>query len=372
MKTIYTKALSISTALLLIIAGSAFAQDSPLLYTATVEVLSQNEESRIAAMHKGLAEVLVRTSGQTAVLKVPKIQQELKQADRWVERFTYEPVAIDGKATNKFMLTLNFNPEAVKRLLTESRQGLWLQTRPITIAWFAMDTPEGKQLIGNDSELPIPNVVQTTAEARGVPVILPLLDLTDLSKVNADDVWQQNAAALNDVGTGRYNAEAVLMGKFQGLDNGKKWHANWVLMVDEVKLAWEGDASTLSDLVKDGINTMTDKMGARFAQATATTTATTIASTSVTSPSVSLTLAINGIKGMGAYAKSTSYLENLPGVSNLAVQTIGPDYVVYELSVSGGSQELVSLLKRDAVLVPATSSTDAGVVLAKLNYQLSS
>lgn len=355
-------------------------QDKESLYSVSVEVTSQSIDQRQAAFKKGLKEVLVKVSGRSDVLKSPKIEQDLTQPESLVDKFHYQALPADEDNASQFLLLIKFNSKAINELLTQAHQLVWSKERPLTMVWLATeDGPEGRQLLGSDSDSDLTSVVQRTADERGASFMLPLLDLTDLADLTVNDVWQSNREVIEEA-DGRYSAHAALVGNLGSDKEG--WHGQWRLWVNSTEQTWQSSAPDLPSLVKKGINAAVDELATQFASAPSTNisgaakndSGTVNALSADKEASTPLSIVVYGIDDMESYRKVTSYLGNLSGVSSLAVQTIGSDYVVYELSMLGGAEELAASFKRDHLLSPNEKplSKDAAVTSVRLNYRLTS
>jgi len=66
---------------------------------------------------------------------------------------------------------------------------IWGKQRPSTLVWLVVEDEGGRRLIGTDEESEYLSVLKERASVRGIPMLIPLLDLEDNARLKPSDVW---------------------------------------------------------------------------------------------------------------------------------------------------------------------------------------
>ncbi len=61
--------------------------------------------------------------------------------------------------------------------------------RPQVLLWLVDEQGLSRNIISNSSASNLPFVVSEFSSQRGLPIMLPLMDLTDANKIKLSDVW---------------------------------------------------------------------------------------------------------------------------------------------------------------------------------------
>lgn len=107
--------------LLLFAAACALAHAGGL-YTAQVPVASQADEERGAALKAALAQVVVKVSGDAAIVNKPEVAKAIAAADKYVQQYQYaqEVATENGQPQVRLNLVAQFDRDAVDRLIAEA------------------------------------------------------------------------------------------------------------------------------------------------------------------------------------------------------------------------------------------------------------
>ncbi len=103
-----------------------------------------------------------------------------------------------------------FDQAKLTELLQREMLPLWGDRRPVTIVWVAHDTDEGERLILDES-LPsdLGEAIKRKGKERGVPLTLPLMDLTDNVNITTYDVWGRFVEPLRNASV-RYAVDNII------------------------------------------------------------------------------------------------------------------------------------------------------------------
>lgn len=234
------------SSLIVAFASAASAGQKVDIYRADTLVKSQSEGERNAAARATLGEVIVRVSGQRSALDHPAIKAAQPSAQNYLFGFSYkssaEKITVDGKTFPAVGLQLNYEPQAIEKLLRDSQLPLWPATRPKVLVWLVAKDPTGLRLVPEGTDL---QAMQSQAQYRGLPLVFPKLDLEDNLSLTADDLWALDIEKIKTASL-RYRADAILIGRYTPYSLGPIPPA---VVVDPVAAEIPVDAAAVSSLV---------------------------------------------------------------------------------------------------------------------------
>ncbi|MDX2353939.1 DUF2066 domain-containing protein [Stutzerimonas xanthomarina] len=201
---------------------SAHSMAAPLadLYKVREPVASQQPAEREEALRKAFDTLVLRLTGdsssdQQAVAPLRSDPQQL------VSRYAYEGDTV----------VVSFDPVTTERALRSAGLPLWGAERPSILTWWLGETADGSQLVGDAQEGS--SDLRAAAQHRGLPLRLPLADLSEQLVATSDAVTAKDPQALRDVSE-RYDADGLLA--VMAKQSGESWEADWRL--------WMGDKQT--------------------------------------------------------------------------------------------------------------------------------
>ncbi|MEL7558009.1 DUF2066 domain-containing protein [Stutzerimonas chloritidismutans] len=201
---------------------SAHSMAVPLadLYKVREPVASQQPAEREEALRKAFDTLVLRLTGnsssdQQAVAPLRSDPQQL------VSRYAYEGDAV----------VVSFDPVTTERALRSAGLPLWGAERPSILTWWLGETADGSQLVGDAQEGS--SDLRAAAQHRGLPLRLPLADLSEQLVATSDAITAKDPQALRDVSE-RYDADGLLA--VMAKQSGESWEADWRL--------WLGDKQT--------------------------------------------------------------------------------------------------------------------------------
>ncbi len=319
------------------------------LYEAEVPAADQSAETRSTALGAALGEVLVRISGDRAVLQQPGVNALLASPGRYVQQYRYQPadaVAADGQP---WRLWVRFDGAGLERALRDRGLPYWGRERPETLVWLAVEDGGRRQLLGEPDESPLKDWIQAAAQRRGLPLVFPLLDMEDRSQVKFTDVWGGFLEPVQRAST-RYRPQALLIGRLYQSGTGA-WQASWTLQVQGSEHRWSGSDSRLEGLATDGVEQAADTLAGRFA----------VYDTGGAGDHVRVTIA--GVQRLEDYARLNRYFASLSAVQSTQLLTLSGDRAEYALQLQGDQAGLERALSIGTVLVPDPA---AGVLQYRL------
>ena len=318
------------------------------LYAAEVPLPAPDELDR--AFRAALTEVLVKVTGRTEIVQDQMVLAAFSNPSALVQQYRQSG---DGR------VWVLFDRVALKNMLDGMGQPIWGADRPSTLVWVVVDSGGGRREIlpaepdteGEGSAFApsqpdragratraIRETLLTSAGRRGVPLVLPLVDSEDLSKVSVADIWGGFTDSIEQA-SARYGADGVLIGRATARSSGSA-QVRWSLLLGAERASWTGS-------VASGPERLADALAARLATSRA--------------GSRQLLLRVDGVDSLDAYGKVTSYLRKVSLIESFSVTNVQDNAFVYELDVRGDAERLERALALRSVLEPDINSPGMSV-----------
>lgn len=316
------------------------------LYEATVPVNSQSREERQQALQTALSEILVRVSGRQEVasgLPLPEIEAALAHPSRYAQQFRYRRVAQpaqteEGEEQSDQVLWVRFDPAAIDELLRHSGLPVWGHTRPVILVWLAIDDRGHRFLLSNNDTHEARQLLMSQARRRGIPIRLPLLDLTDHATVRTSDVWGNFEENIMKASS-RYQPDGILVGQvYQGLNG--FWNARWTFHLQGRSYQWNRQGAVLAEVLDPGVDAMANTLGQHFAQYDRG-----------DADNSAVVIQVKGVQGLPDYNRLVAYLNSLSSVSSVEPSLVNADQAVFRLTAQSGRLGVAQSIALGHVLV---------------------
>ncbi len=340
--------------LLWAITAFAWAEQVVDLYQTQSLIKSQSGSERARAAADGLAEVFLRVSGSEGTLRNPLIAKALRRAQSYMYEFRYEStdetLLEGGKEIPASRIVMKFSPQAVEKVLRQARMPMWPANRRSVVMWLVVDKLSGgRQLVG---EAENPQEVKVLTEAsvrRGLPVIVPLLDLEDRITLSADDAWNLEENAIRQASK-RYRADSILIGRYSQTSRGR-WRGNWTLLDDrQGGSMFDSSGRNLDEIIDKGVDQVAGYMASLAAIVPGT------------ESSGAVVMQLDGIKHFGSYIKVLKYLESLAVVRHAELTAVHEDTLLLQLYTEGELALLIDALALDKKIFPVAAADTAYAV----------
>ncbi len=332
----------LSLSALLPVPGRAAVQVGHL-YEAEVPVVDQSGGERKRALGEALRVVLTRLTGARDLAQLDLLAQAVASPARYVQQFRYRQPqgGEDAGAEGGPALTLwaRFDPRALEGLVTDSGLPLWGAERPLTLVWLAVEDGTRRYLVSGDSDGAVHREVLAEAVRRGLPLVFPLLDLQDQSRVRFADVWGGFFDSIREASR-RYGAEAVLVGRLYRLRDGS-WRGRWTLLNRARETNWSHPPGPLGDAAAQAIDGAADILVSRYAFRPGQ------------GGQTRITLNVEGVHTLQDFARLERYLAARSQVKHLQVVRVQGGGVLYELDVLGDVAQLTRSFGLGSVLAPS-------------------
>jgi len=294
------------------------------LYEVNVLVAGQTKEERNKSLQQAFMQILVRISGRADIIKsndYPNIQGAIEVATRYAQQYRYlkyQPKA-GADPTKKLILWVRFDETAVTSLLRSDSIAIWGYTRPATLVWLVVDNQGQRELIGNNSQHVARTALIRQARLRGVPLRLPLLDLTDQTALRASDVWGNFESPILKASK-RYQTEAVLVGRvFQ--TSGARWNVRWSLYTNNRRQDYSVSGASIGEVLRPGVNATAEALAARYALVGQSDTRTVL-------------LQVRDINDLSDYNRVSKYLNKLSNINMVQPFQLSSNMAIFKLTTS--------------------------------------
>ena len=183
---------------------SAAAIEVTDVYQAKVAVNSQANKDRNQAIKEAMAAVLLKVGGQETILGKSEIKRQLNRYNQYLAQYRYE------RDEEQLFLVAMFDENKIKQLFQQQNLAIWGSLRPQILVWLLTEDGLNREVVAESSQLPWPKQIESFSEHRGLPLLLPLMDLEDSLQVNVTDLWGRFDDATEQASQ-RYAADANLI-----------------------------------------------------------------------------------------------------------------------------------------------------------------
>lgn len=306
-------------------------------YEAQVAVKSQSTEDRNRAASIGLKHVLVRVSGSTNVTGSPAMLRTLGGASRFIEQFDYSTAAANEDG-NRYLLNMTFPSSIVERLLLEADLPFWPTNRPNVLVWLVVDEPaQGKRLL-NDPNHGVVASLQAAALARGVPLLLPLLDFDDQLAIEPQQVWDRKQAAVQNASV-RYGVDTILVGRLAQSSRGT-WLTTWAFFHQGEQKVYDARSDTINEATAAGIAPLANHLASLYS----------VRPNNSSEVQPRFYAVVKDVDAFGDFDAMSNYLESLALVSKFELLRVQGAEVSIMLELSGSLLQLHNTFALDGVI----------------------
>ncbi|BAO45196.1 DUF2066 domain-containing protein [Thiolapillus brandeum] len=313
------------------------------LYATEVPVADASPDARKAAIRQAFEQVLVKASGYRDLNGRSGMKDLLKDAGNHVQQFRYKtgPGGEDG--TEQRRLWVAFEKNMVQKALRKLGLSVWEQGRPQVLVWLARENKGRRSLVDPEQNAGLLQALRDAAARRGLPLLMPLMDLQDQSSLRVSDIWTADRESIEKASS-RYASPVVLSGRLR--QKGGQWQARWTLFLADLEKTFDSAGADEASAAIAGLDKVMDWLASRYVPA-------------VDSESAeSVKVRFLNVRSLEDYSMVMSLLESLDALSGLAVQASSADQLLVQAQVRGGRDILVQRLSLEADLTPVASIPD--------------
>jgi hypothetical protein len=312
--------------LTLVLCFPAGAVEVPTLFTTEVPLDQEAENPRADAYDAALREILTRVSGSAIAENEEAVAELFPDPASYVMQF---------RSNADESLWVTFDGEAIERVLRNAGQTFWGAERPLTLVWLAVDWGQGnREIIGaGDPERPqdearsidrnrlIRERLLEISERRGLPMVFPLLDTTDLQTVTFSDIWGGFDEAIL-YASERYDANSILIGRIRPSSSQR---SRWTYY-------FAGARSEVTGPPEAVVGQVADLLSAEFA-------------VGGDAPLESVVLNVSGVVSVDAFGSVQRVLKDVSLIEGFTLTEMNGDRASYRVEVRGGADRLSRALR---------------------------
>lgn len=331
------------TALFLLFAAmNTTAAQLSQIYQAQVPVASQSDSERSNVAPEALQQTIIKVVGDRQAVNNTDISALLADANRYVARYSYQQInQVDDLTTpEQLAVEFIFDAKLLNNALQQIGLPIWGENRPQILLWLAFDSDGEQRLIGDSDNPKLSEIFEKKAEQRGLPILLPVMDLEDQIQINFKDIQTANNSIIGTA-SARYGARIIVSADIRA--NHPQVNIYWQALINGESSRWQSQGD-LNTAVTMGIDQLADMLGQRFAQQIG--------------PSQRLALQVADIDGYTDYNRLINYLDNLQAIESISVISINNNVLSIELMIQGAVSKFRERLAFDGFLETAIISAN--------------
>ena len=167
--------------LISLLVGQSFAADVSNLYQSQTPVSSQSDKERIGLAPDVLKQVILKVVGDRSELDTVDLSPILAQTEQLIQQYQYHrtnTISDDLTQPDRLELLLSFNEERLNQSLEDNGLPVWGSSRPEVLIWSAIEEGGKRNILSADNtDLEMVKVIQQSATMRGLPILMPVMDL---------------------------------------------------------------------------------------------------------------------------------------------------------------------------------------------------
>jgi uncharacterized protein len=309
---------------------SASAVEVTDLYQDILQVDDKTRDTRLAASRKALLNVLVKVSGDETADQNKLAQQRTKDISDYMLKFEY-----DERANGQLKLVVKFEARKIDALIKELNLPLWGAQRPLVAIWLGIEDNWRRELVTQESYPQLEQLIYDKAGRRGLPVVVPLLDLQDRRLVGIPEVWGNFSEPVEEASK-RYSAERSITARMYQEQNSNNWVLDWRFTNDEL---FESNRLTgdKQQIVAQMIDTLAQGLANEYA-----------IDPNAYYEQAAATLTLKGTKNFVDIELAKRRLLNLSVVTQASILRKTQDLVEFKLNHTGSMNDLKKALGLDA------------------------
>lgn len=342
-----------------------FAVEVENLYNAKVIVNSQTNSERKRALQKAMSAVVLKVGGQQILLSNVVIKDGFKNVNRYVASYRYQR---DGEKTQ---LLVTFDESKINQLFEKAEAPIWGSLRPQILLWIVEENNLHRAIISNATHstflsdktpqvnFDLPESVLQFSTLRGLPIVMPLMDLTDVNSISTFDVWGRFAQQIQ-MASQRYNPESIIIIRLSNSSllpqqdspvavedcllcqkEGQQFALDWSFIADaqsfdsekiRAQVFGEINYGTAPDvLLQQALSLISDKIYQKYAL-----------NNGVNS---SYVIDVANVSTLERFIEVEQYLEQLSSVKSIKLLSASGDNRRFELMLKSSGQAFIALLK---------------------------
>ena len=326
----------------LMVSFSTLAVEVTDLYQASVEVPSQSSQDRRRGIKQAMMDILIKVSGQKSIKDNTILQQAMNQPDNYFLQYRYEN---NQQALN---LVVDFDQDKINQLFKQAQQPLWGSLRPQVLIWLINEEKLARNIIASSSESVFALRIKQLAKQRGLPVILPLMDLEEATNISTSEVWGRFAEPVME-SSSRYQPEKIVIIRISDhslvdsieapsdcLVCQQQVVVDWSIIEDQQLFSQPYKGNDTNELLAQVVDDITEHIYQQYASSTST--------------NNEFYIDVNNINSLSQDVKLYEFLESLSSIQEVMLTQVKGQHRRFKLMVLGSKESLLASFKLSAQL----------------------
>ncbi|MFT5663287.1 MAG: hypothetical protein ACI9JR_000670 [Gammaproteobacteria bacterium] len=331
------------------------------LYTIELPVADQTTSHRLEAFSEAFQQVLTKVSGSDEAQESSAISRLTPGSSRYVKQFSYvnrPGVDAEGAAQNFMYLKIDFDQQQIEQILRNHSFPVWGRERPSILLVINSQAGGKIQLVSGDATPEIVSMLDTAALNRGVPTLLPLMDLEDIGLISVADVTSRRFDTIGNMAV-RYGPDALVVGEIVE-QSAESWRGAWEVRFAEQIFKWKFQAETSQAVIDELVMHLASVLALEYALE------------DHQRNEQDLLLQVSSMSDLSRLISVQKYLESLNAVESAHVSFISGSDVTFRLKLRNSTEDLQRLIEFGNVLeqqgFPQINAQTQGGAIINYNY----
>ncbi len=313
------------------------------LYLVKLPVAEQGRTVLWNASLKGFKEVMVRKSGSSEILRSPEVQSAYRKVTSYLQRFEY--ASQEDNTEFPYEIALYFEPRLIDGLIQQAKMPLWGSNRPLSIIWLAVEENfERKVVLESEEEGSLYPILKENAVRRGLPIIMPLMDLEDELAVSISDIWGRFPSAIKQASI-RYPSDVVMYGRINQV--GENWLGKFGYIIQDQEVVFDALGESKEEVVANMMDSLADRLCDKYCVV------------QEIGQKNELLVNVSNISNFKQFKAAESYLADLSSVNKVSVVKLSKYDVLFKLTLLGqinSTVEGIALSQKMVAIEPPVKS----------------
>lgn len=304
---------------LVFIALTAQAKDVGDLYKVNLRAKSQKEAVKHKLIQQGLKHVLTRVSGQPQLVENhASVKQAINNAEHYVQSFYFTRSEQNDQTDKPLKLHVTYQSQPIQQLLKKHDLPVWGQDRPLVLLWVINDNDDPRVLTNTHSNRVL-TALSKQARALSLPVVFPLMDVLDVSRITTRQLLGGNRQAIQQA-SHRYDPNAIVIVDFQ--KRAGRVLSHWQLYFANHTYDWQREDPNKQVMSHKGIQQLTSRLAKHSA-----------AMDSNNQPH-QFNVVLHGLDQLKGIAQAQRILKDVAGVQSVHLSQLNGSSGIYHVTIN--------------------------------------
>ena len=303
------------------------AAETRNLYEVLVPVVDQSSVTREAAFQQAFDSVIRKLTGRSDVASMAGLSKLRVKASSYVSQFHYQERPLSSETAGQtapgeaYYLLVRFNESAINEILRQNNLPLWGANRPSLLIWVAQDNAGKRSIVAPMDFAPVRDEVTLAASNWGVPVLYPVMDFDDSDALSISELWGLFQEPVQRASK-RYDTNAVLAMRVWATGE-NRWSGRTLFLLNGQNYTKSYENMSATELANAAMTDVAKRMADVFA----------VSAGSAAGEAV--TVVVDDVNSVSAYAGLMHYLESLTAVRSVVPTQVNGSRIMLRLVIDG-------------------------------------